>query len=54
MVKECLLILKKTSLINASFVFLSNDDFVKDKALVASSLKVEKVKKVKVAKAAEV
>ena len=52
-VREYLLILKKTSLINASFVFLSNDDFVKDETLVTSNLKVEKVKKVKVIKAAK-
>ena len=54
MVKGCLLILKKTSLINASFAFLSDDDFVKNEALVVSSLKVEEIKKVKIAKAAKV
>ena len=46
--------LKKTSLINVSFVFLSNDDFVKDEALVTSSLKVKEVKEVKIAKITKV
>ena len=46
--------LKKTSLINASFVSLSNDDFVKDEALVISNLKVEEIKEVKVAKIAKI
>ena len=49
--------LKKTSLIDASFAFLSNDDFVENEALVASNPgtketeKVKEVKAVKVAKA---
>ena len=54
MVKGCLLMLKKTSLIDVSFASLSDDDFVKDEALVASSLKVKEVKKVEIAKIAKV
>ena len=46
--------LKKTSLINVSFASLSNDDFVKDEALVTSSLKAEGAEKIKVAKVAKV
>ena len=53
MVKECLLVLKKTSLINASFASLSNDDFVENETLVASSLKVKKAEEVEIAKVAE-
>ena len=54
MVKGCLLILRKTSPINASFASLSDDDFVENEALVASSLKVGGTEGVKVAKVAEV
>ena len=54
MVKGCLLVLKKTSPTNASSAFLSNDDFVKDEALVASSPEAKKAKKIKTAKAAKV
>ena len=54
MVKECLLILKKTSLTDASFASLSNDDFVKNETLIASSLKAKKIKEIKVAKVAKV
>ena len=46
--------LKKTSLINVSFVFLSDDDFVKDEALITSNLKVKEVKKVEITKVAKV
>ena len=56
-IKKYLLILKKTSLINVSFVFLSNDDFVKDETSIASNLKVketEEVKEIKIAKIAKV
>ena len=53
MVKGCLLVLRKTSLINASFAFLSDDDFAENEALVASSLEAEEVKEVKVAEVAE-
>ena len=53
-VKGCLLILKKISLIDVSFVFLSNDDFVKNETLVASSLRVEEIKKAEVVKVAKV
>ena len=50
MVKKYLLILKKISLTDASFASLSNDDFVKDETLVTSSLKIEEIKVIKVAK----
>ena len=45
--------LRKISLIDVSFAFLSNDDFVKDETLITSSLKAGEVKKVKKVKAAE-
>ena len=54
MVKKCLLILRKTSLTNVSSAFLSDDDFVKDEALITSSSKVEKAEKVEIAEAAKV
>ena len=50
MVKGCLLVLKKTSPINVSSAFLSNDDFAKNEALVASSPGVEKAEAAKIAK----
>ena len=53
MVKECLLILKKTSLIDASSAFLSDDDFVKNEALVTSSPGIKEAKKVKVIEVAK-
>ena len=56
-VKGYLLILRKTSLTNASFASLSNDDFVKNEASVASSLEIEEAeeaKEVKAAKAAKI
>ena len=54
MVKVYLLILKKISPTNASFAFLSNDDFVKDETSVTSSLKAEGIKEVEVVKVAKV
>ena len=53
-VKECLLVLKKTSLINVSSAFLSDDDFVKNEALVISSLGIEGIKEIEVAKITKV
>ena len=40
-IKECLLIPRKISLTDVSFVSLSDDDFVEDEALVASSSEAE-------------
>ena len=54
MVKECLLVLRKISLTDASFASLSNDDFAEDEALVTSNLKVKEVKEVEVVEAAKV
>ena len=51
MVKGYLLVLKKISLIDASFAFLSDDDSAEDEALIVSSLKVKEVKEVEKAEA---
>ena len=46
--------LRKISLIDVSFAFSSNDDFVKNEALITSNLKIKKVKEIKVTKITKV
>ena len=54
MVKECLLILRKTSPTNASSASPSDDDFAEDETSVASSPKAEGAEKAEAAETAEV